>query len=153
MFSHIRQFFSTQAVNEKIANGTLSEIQLFIYFYLILMFDTISFVQSWLSIAGKEPTLLDLVNVWGLLIINALGYIFLFLINGGSKGQHFLKKFFSFSFTVGYKYAILFILCTTFLTSQIQGIIAFIILNLAMVGNIALRIYQSRPIKENKCHN
>ncbi len=144
MYSKIINFFSTKSVKEKIANGTLSEAQIFIYFYLILMFDTISFVQQWLAIAGKQPTLLDWVNIWGLLIINAIGYIVLFLANGGAKGHHFLKKFFSFSFTVGYKYAIIFFICTALLTSQTLVIAVVIILNTLMVANIGLRIYQTR---------
>lgn len=144
MYSKITNFFSTKSVKEKITNGTLSEMQIFIYFYLILMFDTVSFVQQWLAIAGKQPTLLDWVNIWGLLIINAIGFIVLFLANGGSKGHHFLKKFFSFSFTVGYKYAILFFICTALLTSQTLGIAAIVILNTLMVANIGLRIYQTR---------
>lgn len=140
----VADFFSTQSVKEKIAGGTLSEIQIFIYLYLILMFDTLSYVQQCLAIIGKQPTLLDWVNIWGLLIINAIGYIVLFFANGGSKGHDFLKKFFSLSFTVGYKYAILFFIGTAFLTSQIQSIAAVVILNTLMVANIAFRIYQTR---------
>ena len=144
MLSTITSFFSTKSVKEKIANGTLSETQIFIYFYLILMFDTISFVQQCLAIARKQPTPLDWVNIWGLLIINAFGFVILFLANGGSKGHNFLKKYFSLSFTVGYKYAILFFICTALLTSQTLGIAAVVILNTLMVTNIGLRIYQTR---------
>ncbi|HSW70012.1 MAG TPA: hypothetical protein VLI69_07690 [Gammaproteobacteria bacterium] len=144
MLKKITSFFSTKSVQGKIANGALSETQLFIYFYLILMFDTISFVQQCVAIAGKQPTLLDWVNIWGLLVINAIGFIVLFLANGGSRGHDFLKKYFSLSFTVGYKYAILFFICTALLTSQAQGIAAVIILNTLMVTNIGFRIYQAR---------
>jgi hypothetical protein len=144
VLSKLINFFSTKSVKEKIANGTLSETQLFIYFYLILMFDTMSFVQQYLAIAGKQPTLLDLVNIWGLLIINAIGFIVLFLANGGSQGHNFLKKYFSLSFTVGYKYAIIFFICTALLTSQTLGIAAVVILNTLMVANIGFRIYQTR---------
>lgn len=144
MLNKITNFFSTKSVQGKIANGALSETQLFIYFYLILMFDTISFVQQCVAIAGKQPTLLDWVNIWGLLVINAIGFIVLFLANGGSKGHDFLKKYFSLSFTVGYKYAILFFICTALLTSQAQGIAAVVILNTLMVVNIGFRIYQAR---------
>lgn len=144
MISRIFSFFSTKSVKEKIASSTLSESQLFIYFYLILMFDTISFVQQWLGIAGKQPTLLDWVNIWGLLIINAIGFIVLFLANGGSQGHHFLKKYFSLSFTVGLKYFIVFFICTTLLNSQMLGIIVFVTLNTLMVANIAFRMYELR---------
>ena len=144
MSNKIIRFFSTKSVKDKIANGTLSEKQSFIYFYLILMFDTISSVQQCIAIAGKQPTLLDWVNIWGLLVINAVGLIILFLANGGSNGRDFLKKYFSLSFTVGYKYAIIFYICTALLTSQAQGIAAIIILNVLMVTNIGFRIYQMR---------
>lgn len=63
MKSRIISFFSTNFVKERIVAGNLAEGQIFIYFYLILMFDTITFVQQWLSIAGKTPTLVDLVNI------------------------------------------------------------------------------------------
>lgn len=144
MYLKVLNFFSTKSVNDKITSGTLSEMQLFLYFYLILMFDTIAFVQQWISIIGKQPNLLDWVNIWGLLIINALGFIVLFVANGGSKGKDFLKKYFSLSFTVGYKYFIFFFICSSILTSPIYGIIAFVILNSMMVGNIGVRIYQIR---------
>ncbi len=144
MLNKITSFFSTKSVQKKVANGALSETQLFIYFYLILMFDTISFVQQCIAIAGKQPTLLDWVNILGLLVINAIGFIALFLANGGSRGHDFLKKYFSLSFTVGYKYAILFFICTELLTSQAQGIAAVVILNTLMVANIGFRIYQAR---------
>ena len=144
MFSKIINFFSTKSVKKKITDGTLSEMQQFIYFYLILMFDTISSVQQFLAIAGKKPTLFDWVNIWGLLIINAIGFIIIFFANGGSKGHHFLKKYFSLSFTVGFKYGVLFIIFSALLTSEIQNIMAFIILNMLMIANIGFRIYQTR---------
>lgn len=148
----ILSFFSTNSVKKKIATGKLSEWELFIYFYLILMFDTITFVQQWLAIAGKTPTSVDLVNIWGLLIINATGFIIVFIANGGTKGKNFLNKYFSLSFTVGFKYCIAIILLQTipalfFTLTSAYEILIFIVCNLMMVTNIALRIYQTRDLK------
>ncbi len=148
MNSKIINFFSTKSVKDKIITETLSEGQLFIYFYLILMFDTITFVQQWLSIAGKTPTSVDLVNIWGLLIINGIGFIILFMANGGTKGKNFLSKYFSLSFTVGFKYFLAMIILQalpvfipTLATPTYEIGCIFIGLNLIMVVNIAFQIY------------
>jgi len=106
----IVKFFSTKSVKEKLLKGTLSEGQLFIYFYLIMMYDAVGLTQQCLTIIGKQPSVIDLVNIWGYLIITGIGLLMLFLANGGVKGKNFLSKFFSFSFTVGLKYAIAFII-------------------------------------------
>ena len=149
MKSKIVSFFSTDSVKNKIVTGTLSEGQLFIYFYLILMFDTITFVQQWLSIARKTPTIVDLVNIWGLLIINAIGFIVVFLANGGTKGKNFLSKYFSLSFTVGFKYCLGMIILQAipafiFHLTPAYEIGIFIIFNSLMVANISFQVYQTR---------
>lgn len=150
MISKILNFFSTKSVQDKILKGTLSEGQLFIYFYLILMIDTIDFVQQCLSVANKNVMPVDLVHIWGLLIINGIGYIILFVANGGTKGKNFLSKFFSISFTVGFKYGIAFIILSSlpnFLSALViprYDIGIFIIVNILMVANMAFRIYEIR---------
>lgn len=152
IISKIINFFSTKSVKDKIINGTLSEQRLFIYFYLIFIIDAIGFTQQCLSVAGKKLTSVDLVNIWGYLIITVLGLIILYFANGGSKGQNFLSKYFPFSFTVGYKYGIAFIILGVLpnylplLSFPVYEIFVFICTNLLMVANIALRIYSVRSV-------
>src|SRR5215208_2417257 len=137
----VLNFFSTDSVKKQIAANNLPEGQLFIYFYLILMCDAIAFVQQWLSIAGKIPTLVDLVNVWGFLIVNAIGLIMIFIANGGVKGKNFLSKYFALSFTVGFKYYLAIIIfeiaAFNYVLTPTYEISIFIIFNILLVSNIA----------------
>lgn len=101
MMKTIIDFFSTKSVKENIIKGTLSNSRLFIYFYLIIMFDAVWFTQQSLAVIGKQATLSNMVNIWGYLIITSIGMLILFFTNGGTKDNNFLTKFFAFSFTVG----------------------------------------------------
>ncbi|WP_419420629.1 hypothetical protein ACNVED_04845 [Legionella sp. D16C41] len=150
MILRIRNFFSTAAIKEKILTGTLSESQLFIYFYLIFMYDALGLTQQCLAMIGRQATLLDLVNIWGYLLITGVGLLILFIANGAAKGRNFVSKFFAFSFTVGYKYGLALILLDTLsivgssTANQIFKITIYLVINLLMVANIAFRIYQTR---------
>ena len=143
-------FFSTQSVGEKLAKGGLSDSQLFLYFYFIMMYDAFGLTQQCLAMIGKQPSVIDLVNIWGYLIITGIGLLILFFINGGMKGKNFLSKFFSFSFTVGFKYGVAFIMLDalsklispTFV--QAYEIIIYFFINILMVIHIAFRIYETR---------
>lgn len=145
-------FFSTNSVKEKITTGTLTEGQLFIYFYLIFMYDALGLTQQCISMIGKQASLIDLVNIWGYFIITGVGLLILFFANGGINGNSFVRKFFAFSFTVGYKYGIAFIILgslSKFISAsfvQMYEIIVYFIINLLMVINIAYRIYQTRDL-------
>jgi hypothetical protein len=63
MFSSFFQFFSTKAVKQKIQTDKLSQTQLFIYFYLITLFDFIGSTQQSLSLIGRSPTITDYLNI------------------------------------------------------------------------------------------
>lgn len=80
------EFFNTNAVKQKIKTNTLSQIQLFLYFYIITLFDFIGSTQQSLSLIGKSPTIVDYLNIWELPIIAAIGLIALYLTNGGNSG-------------------------------------------------------------------
>ena len=146
----IINFFSTRSVRDKILKNSLSEGQLFIYFYMVLMYDAIGFTQQWLAIAGKEPQFTDWINIWGNLLITATGLIIVFYANGGPKGHQFLTKYFSFSVTVGIKYAIAYIIfgilpiLLPILNIPIFDAGVFIVLNSLMIANIAYRIHSTR---------
>ncbi|STX52104.1 Uncharacterised protein [Legionella busanensis] len=150
MILKIRNFFSTESIKEKILSGSLSESQLFVYFYLIVMYDALGLTQRCLSMIGRQATPVDLVNIWGYFIITGVGLLILFIANGASKGRNFVSKFFAFSFTVGYKYGIVLTLLDTLsivgssAANQILKITIYLIINLLMVANIAFRIYQTR---------
>jgi len=150
MRSKLLNFFSTQAGKEKIQTGKLPQTELFIYFYLITLFDCFGLTQQTLDMIGKTPRFIDYFNIWLSPIIGVVGLILLFFLNGGSKGRDFLSKYFTFSFTVGIKYYILYILLEYLptylpvLTSNYYEIPINVLINIIMVANIGLRIYQTK---------
>jgi len=150
MYSKIVNFFSTQAGKEKIQTGQLSQTQLFSYFYLIMLFDYFGLTQQTLDMIGKTPSFIDYLNIWQNPILGVIGLILLFLVNGGSKGRDFLSKFFTFSFTVGIKYYVIYIILGYLpsyfpaLASDYYEITLTILMNIMMVVNIGLRIYQTK---------
>lgn len=150
MLSSFFKFFSTKAVKQKIQTDKLSQTQLFIYFYIITLFDFIGSTQQSLSLIGKSPTITDYLNIWENPAIAAVGLILLYLVNGGNRGRDFLKKYFCFSFTVGIKYYFVFIILEllpnyfSILASNYYEIPVNVIVNLIMVANIGLRIYQTK---------
>lgn len=150
MHSKILSFFSTKAGIEKIQTSRLSQTELFIYFYLIILFDYFELTQQTLDMIGKTPKFIDYLNIWQFPIVGGIGLILLFLANGGSQGRDFLSKYFTFSFTVGIKYYLLYIVLEylpTFipvLASNYYEIPVNILINIVMVANIGLRIYQTK---------
>lgn len=143
-------FFSTQSVKEKIIKNTLPEGQLFLYFYLILTFDAFNFLQEGLMLSKRLANTSDLIQMWGVFLLSAVGLIVMFIVNGGLKGKAFLAKFFAFSFTVGIKYAIIFAILSslpsiiTIYDAAIYNICLFAFLNISMLTHITYRIYQTR---------
>lgn len=150
MFSSFFKFFNTKTVKQKIQTDTLSQTQLFIYFYLITLFDFIGSTQQSLSLIGRSPTITDYLNIWENPALAAIGLILLYLVNGGNKGRDFLKKYFCFSFTVGIKYYFVFTILEllpnyfSILTSNYYEIPVNVIVNIIMLANIGLRIYQTK---------
>jgi len=150
MFSVFFEFFSTAAVKQKIQTNKLPQAQLFLYFYIITLFDFVGSTQQSLSLIGRAPGIIDYLNIWEQPVFAAVGLIFLYLVNGGSKGRDFLKKYFCFSLTVGIKYYFSFVILTSLpsyfsiLSSNYYEIPVNIIVNVIMLTNIGLRIYQTK---------
>ena len=150
MHSKILSFFSTQAGKEKIQAGRLSQTELFIYFYLIMLFDYFGLTQQTLDMIVRPPTAIDYLDIWLFRIVGVIGLILFYLANGGNKGNNFLSKFFTFSFTVGIKYYFLIIVLEylpnyfPILASNYYLIPLSILINIMMATNIGLRIYQTK---------
>ncbi len=150
MKSEIINFFSTKAVSEKIIKNKLSEGQLFLYFYLVMVFDALNFSLSGISFSGEKLTTSSLVFIWGYFLVTVLGLIVLFIANGGRKGRNFIAKFFTFSVTIGIKYEIAMEIISrlpeyiSFLKLPHYCLILWWIVNLLMIGNMTYRIYKIR---------
>lgn len=106
--------------------------------------------QQTLDIITRAPTSIDYLNIWLFRILGVIGLILFYLANGGSKGNDFLSKFFTFSFTVGIKYYFLDIVLEYLpnyfpsLASNYYLISLTILINMIMATNIGLRIYQTK---------
>jgi len=143
-------FFSTRAAKEKIQTGVLTQAELFIYFYLITLFDYFGLTQQTLDMFDKTPRFTDYLYIWQFRTVGIIGLVLLFLANGGRKGHDFLSKFFAFSFTVGIKYYILYTVLEWLpfyfpvLASNYYEIPVNILIDIFMVTNIGLRIYQTK---------
>ena len=152
MYSKILSFFSTQAGKEKIQNGCLSQTELFIYFYLIMLFDYFGLTQQTLDLITRAPAHIDYLNIWLFRLLGVFGLILFYLANGGSRGNNFLTKFFTFSFTVGIKYYFLDIILESLpsyfpvLDSNYYLIPLNILINIIMAINIP-GIYQTKHAK------
>jgi hypothetical protein len=150
MRSKLISFFSTKSVTEQIIQNSLSENQVFLYFYLIMVFDAFNFSLNGISFADTKLTISSLIFLWGYFLFTAIGIILLYFVNGGLKGHHFINKFFSFSVTVGIKYEIAAEIIGRlpelfpFLKIPHYGLITWWWLDLVMLGNIAYRIYKTR---------
>jgi len=150
MHTKLFSFFSTKAGKEKIQTGRLSQTELFIYFYLIMLFDYFGLTQQTLDMMAKVPTSIDYLNIWLFRIIGVTGFILFYLANGGSKGKDFLSKFFTFSFTVGIKYYFLNMFLEYLpnyfpsLASDYYLASLNLLINILMATNIGVRIYQTK---------
>lgn len=140
----ISSFLDTNAVKSKIKQNALTQGRVFLYFYLVIIYDAIVYMQGFLSIAGREPTHMDLATIYVNFFITVIGLIILFVSNGGANGTNFLTKYFAFSITVGFKYAILCFFLELLINNQAYGFFVVFILNIMMISNIAYRIYQTR---------
>lgn len=153
MLPYILNFFSTRASQEKIKTGCLTQTQIFIYFYLITIFDSISLTLQSIALSGETLKFVDYINLWLTPAMAILGLVVLFLVNGGKKGSNFLNKYFMFSFTVGYKYFVAYLLLESLphyipmLEQSSYELSVNILMNIAMVINIGLRIYQAKAEK------
>ena len=101
-FDH-RYLWSTAFVRELLRTDRLSESASFRYFLAIMTFD-------WLQFTGIATTSTPNISPWSAagswitFAVTVLGLLYLYLKNGGGAGQHFLRRYFSLSVTVGWKF-------------------------------------------------
>src|SRR5688500_2633491 len=118
----IKHFFSTNAVKDNLINETLTELQIFCYFYFIFMYDFLGLIEQSFSIAGRSINPLDIIHLWGFYLITGIGILILFIANGAKNGKNFVVKFYALTFTVGYKYGLALIMLdylTKFINSSL----------------------------------
>ena len=156
MIMKIKDFFNTRVVTEKLVTHTLPEGQLFLYFYIVIVYDWLQFTLGYLQLAerlsnvGKPMGFADYFSVWSTFFFTALGLLICFVANGGMKGKDFLSKFFSYSVTVGFKYGIAGMLIDNVptLLPALQGpfyeLLSLYLVNITMISHFAYRIFLTR---------
>ena len=101
-------FWKIEALKTDIRGGTLTEKQKFIYAFIYLFS-----CEALINVAGFTP--LEGLNMWdgvysvSSLIIMTVGTLLAFKANGGVFGTDFLGKYFSISFVVAIRFAVILI--------------------------------------------
>lgn len=101
-FDH-RYMWSTGFVRDRLRTGRLSEAASFGYFFVIMAFDWLQFT---FIVTTPRPSISpwSLADSWATFAVTVLGLLYLYLKNGGGAGQHFLRRYFPLSVTVGWKF-------------------------------------------------
>jgi hypothetical protein len=151
MTSNVLEFFNSRDVKNKITKRTLTEARFFGYLFLVLTFDIYAYLQCKAVYLGNIKVFDSSVNLWAIyLFYVALGVVVFFIANMGFKGKNFLEKYFSYAFTIGIKYFVIFLILLALpkyihvdnvLTYQLY---VFYLLNNLMTLHIAYQIYITR---------
>jgi hypothetical protein len=102
-FSH-RDLWSTAHVRTQLAPGPMSEAKTFLYFLAIMAFDWLQFTIFRLSRSSEPIAPWQYFDAWFALAITLAALVYLFLCNGGTRGAHFLYRYFPLSVVVGWKF-------------------------------------------------
>jgi hypothetical protein len=101
-FDH-RYMWSTCFVRDRLRTDRLSEAASFGYFLVIMAFDWLQF--TFIATTPRPSiSLWTLANSWTTFAVTVGGLLYLYIKNGGGAGQHFLRRYFPLSVTVGWKF-------------------------------------------------
>ena len=101
-FSH-RDLWSTAHVKRQLASGPMSEGKTFVNFIGLTGFDWLQFTVVRLTHSPEPTPPWGYFDAWFGLAITLAGLVYLFLCNGGTRGAHFLHRYFPLSVVVGWK--------------------------------------------------
>src|SRR5918999_1584279 len=99
-----RDLWSTAHVKTQLAFGPMSEAKTFLYFLAIMAFDWLQFTAFRLSRSSEPIAAWNYFNAWFSLAITLATLVYLFMCNGGTRGRHFLHRYFPLSVVVGWKF-------------------------------------------------
>lgn len=102
-FSH-RDLWSAAHVKTQLASGPMSEGKTFLYFLAIMTFDWLQFTAFRLSRSSEPTPAWNYFDAWFAFAITLAALVYLFLCNGGTRGAHFLYRYFPLSVVVGWKF-------------------------------------------------
>ena len=104
-FSH-RDLWSTAHVKTQLASGPMSEAKTFLYFLAITAFDWLQLTAFRLSRSAEPIPPWNYFDAWMGVAITIAALVYLFLCNGGTRGGHFLYRYFPLSVVVGWKFVV-----------------------------------------------
>ena len=82
----------------------MSEAKTFFYFLAIMAFDWLQFTAFRLSRSSEPIAAWNYFDAWFSLAITLAALVYLFMCNGGTRGRHFLHRYFPLSVVVGWKF-------------------------------------------------
>jgi hypothetical protein len=94
----IGDFLLLSRVNRRLVDGTLPNLQAFIYFVVITSIDNMQ--MGYLQVSPAHPTRWTPLSVWGGLSLGGVFLIATYLFNGGASGRDYLVRYFSISAVV-----------------------------------------------------
>ena len=100
----------------------MSEHKTFLYFLAIMGFDWLQFTAFRLSHSPEPIPAWEYFDAWFAFAITVAALIFLFLCNGGTRGAHFLSRYFPLSFVVGWKFVVMGLVVLPAISLVLSGI-------------------------------
>jgi hypothetical protein len=94
----VGDFLLLSRVKQRLANGTLPNLQAFVYFVVITSVDNLQL--GYLQVSPAHPARWTPLAVWGGLTLGGVFLIAPYLFNGGASGRDYLVRYFSISAVV-----------------------------------------------------
>jgi len=94
----IGDFLLLSRVKQRLVDGTLPNLQAFIYFVVITSIDNLQ--MGYLQVSPAHPTRWTPLSVCGGLSLGGVFLIATYLFNGGASGRDYLVRYFSISAVV-----------------------------------------------------
>jgi len=99
--------WNTKKLRDKLESRELPEWQVFVYFFITVVYDHTAFTVAYLGLDGQQLSFYGTINIGSALVITFIGVLYVFFQNGGKAGEQFFQRYFSLSVVVGIKFAIL----------------------------------------------
>ena len=97
-------FWNINELKRKLISGEISEDGAFIYFFAVLVLDTL-WIATWgLFPTEYEPNVWDYAEMVGYVLIVIGGTFILYRRNGGSKGEKFFLRYFTLLWVLGIRF-------------------------------------------------
>ena len=100
----------------------MSEAKTFLYFIALMTFDWVQFTAFRLSRSSEPIPAWNYFDAWFALAISLAAWVYLFFCNGGTRGAHFLYRYFPLSVVVGLKFVAASLVVLSAVTISLNGV-------------------------------